>query len=303
LVVSNIQFQSILVVCHFFLIAFGIIPSGDAGYGIGGLGRPGAFFGDPNWFSEYVIVLFLMALYFYKDGRISHSKIMKLCCIISFDFILTESRVALIILVVTLYLFFFKPENRKVITITVIIPLFILILAIGGDVKSLLPSRFYYDLLDYQDNPRLNDINNLVTEITFYHRFQYGFGWGALPFIADTYYWRNYQGSINVMPVQILFDFGFTGLTIFTIIFFITLRRYKNRLLRFAFFTLMFFNIFHMSGYMQFYWVLLAFVLFLSRNEKSPIYNVRTTSRLIRRTLPQFEEDERKVAAAALLSS
>jgi len=279
MIITGIKIQSVFIVINFVLAVAGFISSvnanGDSNTGLLGVARPGGFFNDPNWVSEFIVVLFFCALYFYKDGRISHKQMMSLSIIVIGDFVLTESRVALLFLLVTLYFFFFKRDNRNVITFTFIIPVFLLALALGGDIKSLLPSRFYYDILDYQNNPRLADINNLLTELTFHHRYQFGFGWGALPYIADTYYWRNYSGSINVLPIQILFDFGYVGLTIFTIIFFVTLKRYKNPILRFAFFTLMFFNVFHMSAYKQFYWVLLALILFLNRNGKSPIYNPR----------------------------
>lgn len=262
-----IRISCVLVFVQYAGAVVGALPITDPGSGIAGVGRPTLFFDDPNWIAFYLLMNYWLVLWFYKQGEFT-KKTMTGCNILIFcAFMIIQSRLALSFFFITYFFHYMPAARRKAYALVVGVPLFVIVLLLGvSDIESILPRNMYYDLVDLSKNPRLNDFTNLITEIDYYKTYKLGFGWGSLPFIYDDYASRGYKGAVNVLPLQIYFDFGYVGLIIFTFLFIISIPKYKDRYLRMVYVMFIVYNVFHLSVYKQFFWVYMVLLIYINRN-------------------------------------
>lgn len=242
-----------------YLIAF-ITPTifiQDIGAGFLGGGRSTLFFMDCNWFAVYAFFISIL-LYDAKENgakKVMEQKYVALCMtIIS---IMTGSRIIMALFLLHYLLFYLKlfSNKRSIILVFIVflsyifLPIFLLYL----------PERFFYDITDLDQNPRFNDTTILIDEVNYYHRQLQGFGWSTVNFISNNYSWRDFDGSINVLPAQIYFDFGQIGLYFYGILLaisFIWMKKWSNRFILFVIIVIL---CFHRCDTISFFWIFMAF--------------------------------------------
>ena len=231
--------------------------------------KPSVFFLDSNWHCNYVFFLYFAIYLFYRKGDVS-KKVMKEALwgmlIVS---VLTLSRICLLVFIV--HVFFYYYRLNKFILLSLIIGA---VLVYNSPIpKMILPERYTYDLYDSDRNPRLQDSAFLIEGVSLYQRETLGMGLGTLAIINKYNRIRasedEYSTSINVLPVQIYYDYGLMGLIFFSTIFLWGVLRTRNEDTRFILISSFIFCSFHMPGYMTFFWLFMGFFYYLLNIERS----------------------------------
>lgn len=238
-----------------------LVPILQPGEGLLTVGRPGLFFGDPNWASYYIMFLYIIVDTIYASNAKSKFRLVVLVALL-----FMQSRIFLLC-----FAFHYVYCARKSCNNWIFVPFVLITLLLFIDSSILmqfLPERFFYDLSDSDNNPRLHDITNLTEEVTFYHRENFGMGWGSLGKIADFFPYRNYDITINVWPAQVYFDFGKFGFYIFIALLVYAFYSIKDIPYKFMFIFFVLSCCFHMPGYNLFTWVLLPISVFLYKNKQ-----------------------------------
>lgn len=238
------------------------IPISQPGEGLLAVGRPGVFFEDPNWCGYFILFLHIMVEATNEIWQVKTDKRYRILVFIALLFM--QSRILLLCWLFHYIYYIIGYKNKWIFLPFILVTLLLFIDT--SILRQILPERFLYDIVNADNNPRLNDIENITSEVKNYHRETFGMGWGSLAKIADNYPWRSYDITINVFPAQIYFDFGNVGYTIFIILTIITLIRIKGSAFKFGFVFFILNCCFHMPGYFIFSWVLLAMYTFLYKN-------------------------------------
>lgn len=255
-----------LTVTQYFL-AF-IIPSFRSDSLVGGLFggiKPGLFFQEGNWWCNYVFFVYYAIYLEFRNGDVSKKDFYHVVVGMIIVVMLTLSR---ILMVVFLIHFFFYFQRRSKILLLVMILLGISVYY-SPLPRMILPERYTYDLYDTESNPRYIDSYFLINGVDKYGKEKYGFGMGTLAYMNDDLQWSGRSQnaevgtSINVLPIQIYYDYGIVGLLFFTLIFVISLLRKGDEESKFIIFASVLCCTFHMPGYMNFFWLFMGYFYFL----------------------------------------
>ncbi|RIV44608.1 hypothetical protein D2V05_09650 [Flagellimonas pelagia] len=129
-----------------------------------------------------------------------------------------------------------------------------------------LPRNLYYDIINFDANPRIYDARLILEEYVKSGRLWFGNGLGSLSRLSDIYPWRTYTDAHNVFPLQILNDTGIVGLALLSFVIFLLYRKLKTGIMKLMYIEfvvlLMFHNIF---PYFQLFWFLIVLIFTIDR--------------------------------------
>lgn len=262
------KLQIVLSVCALFeyLLSFVFrdyfIDDNTQGY-LGG-GRSAMFYGDANWFATFCFLLYLINYRFYALRKISKKKFKKVLISIVVIVFCTGSRIITLLFFIHWLLFFKKLDKYKSV-ILIVFSLSVLILLFPHLIFPYLPSFMQKgDLIDPNLNPRYCDAINLISVMERFGVERFGFGWGSIGGLNDYFpVQRDYGTTINVLPVQIYFDFGLVGCIVYSSLFLIFIFRCRNTYSLFIVVSMLVMCSFHMPGYQNGVWMLLGILYYI----------------------------------------
>jgi hypothetical protein len=245
-----------------------IIPSFRTDSLIGGLFggiKPGMLFEESNWWCNYVFFVYYAIYLEYRNGDIKKRDLYPVIVGMIIVIMLTLSRI--LMLVFFTHFFFYFQRRSKILLLTIV---FLGIAVYNSPLpKMLLPERYTYDLYDTESNPRYIDSYFLINGVDKYGKEKFGFGMGTLAYMNDDLQWSGRSQnaevgtSINVLPVQLYYDYGLVGLSFFTLLFILSLLRKSSEESKFIILTAVICCTFHMPGYMNFFWLFMGYFYFL----------------------------------------
>ena len=244
-----------------------IMPENDnLSNGLFGGRKAGLFMADSNWNSTYVFFLYYALYLYYKKGYIRKQSFSVIAIGMGLFCLLTLSRVILLAYFIHVVFSAFEILPRKWLLPLIILGYIILMSPIP---RMILPERYTYDIYDDSSNPRYLDAIFLIDEVSVYGKERMGFGFGTLSYVNDDI--RNsfrgndfeYAGSINVLPVQLYFDFGLIGLGVLSFLLILLIAISKSWDKRFIIIASYVFCCFHMPGYMNFFWLFMGYFYYL----------------------------------------
>ncbi len=246
----NIVFTCILVIAQFGLSMLHLYQPIKYGIeGIGGYGRPAALFNDPGWLAWWLGYLFIFYGILSDKFNLKQSRVVLV--VIFLAAIFSGSRTLLFLLLMS-FVFIY----RKKVAILAIIPLFFTFAFILALIYGV-PENFYYDLVDLDRNPRLNDANLIVSPVFEAGRQFVGFGAGTLHILNETNEWRNFTTS-NVFLLNAFHEYGYVGLIVILILFIFSYTHLKVGKMKFFYILLFFMLNFHNATPAVFFWVILG---------------------------------------------
>lgn len=248
-------------ILSFFIPSLRVLTDGAL---MGGI-KPSLFFGESNWHSNYMFFIYYAIYLQYRNEDVSQKSMRRVLIGMFVLLLFTLSRIMMVVFLI--HYFFYYHKRSKVwliiiftgLTLTYYSPL----------PKLVLPERYTYDLYDTDVNPRYLDSYFLINQVSKYNKEKVGFGMGTLAYSNDDIWLSSrandfeYGTSINVMPVQIYYDFGIVGLSFFCLLFLFSLFRISSDESKFIIIAAIVLCCFHMPGYMNFFWLFLGYFYFL----------------------------------------
>lgn len=250
-----------------YILAF-ITPSLRSDSLLGGLLggiKPGMLFEESNWWCNYVFFVYYAIYLEYKNGDVSKREFYPILFGMVIVIMLTLSRILMVVFFI--HVFFYLQRRSKILLLTIV--LLGIAVYYSPIPRMLLPERYTYDLYDTERNPRYIDSYFLINGVDKYGKEEFGFGMGTLAYMNDDLQWSGRSQnsevgtSINVLPVQLYYDYGLVGLSFFTLLFFLSLLRKSSEESKFIIFTAVICCTFHMPGYMNFFWLFMGYYYFL----------------------------------------
>ena len=256
----------LLTTIHYFL-GFYVpefrTPMNTIGALFGGI-KASVFFNESNWHCNYMFFLYFTIYLFYRKGYVKRKVMNRVVLGMFIVSMICLSRVCFLIFIVH-FIFYYLGVNKKLLVVFIL----------GGVLfyyspipKMLLPERYTVDLYDHDVNIRYIDSSFLIEEVGKYKRTTIGMGLGTLAVVNKYNRYRSaddeFSGTtINILPVQLYFDYGLLGLLFFSAIFLWGIIRTKNEDTRFILIASFIFCSFHMPGYMTFFWVFMGYFYYL----------------------------------------
>ncbi|WP_128331188.1 O-antigen ligase family protein [Apibacter sp. HY039] len=229
-------------------------------FGFMNLGRAAAFFIDPNWLCNWITILYLIYFLLVKNKIINSKKFKTVTCLLIAILLLTQSRVGFLSVILGALVINYGDRSLGKKIFYSIIALFILYVFFYF-LLPYLPFNIYYDLVDLERNPRLHDFY-IVSE-NMENKEWFGHGLGTIGQLNDSYNYLEWSNAINVLPVQIYYEFGIFGLVILLLNILLIIKYLYSNSLRIVFLFLLFYTIFHNPTYKQYYWVLLSIIVYI----------------------------------------
>lgn len=246
----NIVWVSCLVVLQFFLSVVGLYHPIKYGIeGIGAYGRPAALFDDPGWLAWWVGFLFIF--YTVLSDKLGNRKDYLVVFVAFLSAILSGSRAQIILILFSFFGLSQKRDSYRVFFYIVLIVSILLALVFG------LPENFYYDFVNLDRNPRLNDAYLIIAAVFDKGREWFGFGSGTLYLLNVDYEWRGFSTS-NVFLLNVFYEYGFLGLLVFLALAVFVFNKLKTFEMKVVFVVLFFMLNFHNATQKVLFWVILG---------------------------------------------
>lgn len=254
----NVHLVFLTVAAELLLASFGLHH--PERYGIEGwrlLGRPTAFFDDPGWIAIWILGLTSLYLGIARNYHSSRKITLKhqwaiIISALSIA-IANQSRALLLFLIIIVA----ATQGWRT-RILLFYSALIIAVALIGLGPGILSENLYYDIVNIDRNPRLNDLRLISDVLSANNAWLFGLGLGSGELVNNSYPWRNMASTHNVLPLSLLMETGLVGLTAFTLASVFFVQCLKTREARTSILLLFIAAIFHNPINKHFFWALIA---------------------------------------------